>query len=409
MKAGLRPRARWGAAPHPGSACRSIGYHARLVRKRLRRGTAFCATAASVVLLAACGSSIPGNAIVRVGDATVSKAAFDHWLIVANNSNYVGSSTAAPPTPIPPDYTACVNNARAQAIAGGSTTVPSAATERATCASDYSSLEQTVTSFLAQAIWVQGEAVDRGVHVSTKQVNAEYKKLIKADFPTSPSFKTFEEQSQETVADLKWRVMLNLLENGIRAKATKASKDVSAAAVHAYYESHLSSYGTPERRNIHLVLVASAATAAKVRSLLAGGASYATVAKQYSTDTTSKSAGGQLLGVQKGEETLAFSNAIFAAKKGVLSGPVKTPFGYYVFTVDAITPATQQTFAQAKKKIRATLVSNRQSAELTKLGTDFTKKWQPRTQCRTGYIVSGICANAPASSTGSTGSSSSSG
>ena len=264
------------------------------MRKRLRRGTAFCATAASVVLLAACGSSIPGNAIVRVGDATVSKAAFDHWLIVANNSNYVGSSTAAPPTPIPPDYTACVNNARAQAIAGGSTTVPSAATERATCASDYSSLEQTVTSFLAQAIWVQGEAVDRGVHVSTKQVNAEYKKLIKADFPTSPSFKTFEEQSQETVADLKWRVMLNLLENGIRAKATKASKDVSAAAVHAYYESHLSSYGTPERRNIHLVLVASAATAAKVRSLLAGGASYATVAKQYSTDTTSKSAGGQL-------------------------------------------------------------------------------------------------------------------
>ena len=84
----------------------------------------------------------------------------------------------------------------------------------------------------------------------------------------------------------------------------------------AYYNKHHSQYTTPETRNLHLVLVAHAATAQKVHSLLAGGASYATVAPKYSIDATSKANGGAMLGVTTSELTPVLSNAVFAAKAG---------------------------------------------------------------------------------------------
>ena len=46
-----------------------------------------------------------------------------------------------------------------------------------------------------------------------------------------------------------------------------------------------------------------------------------------------------MLGVTSAELTPQLSAAVFAAKAGALSGPVKTAFGYYVFTVDRSCPA----------------------------------------------------------------------
>ena len=43
-----------------------------------------------------------------------------------------------------------------------------------------------------------------------------------------------------------------------------------------------------------------------------------------------------------GEEEKALSEAIFSAKQNVLGGPVKTPFGYYIYEVKSVTPGTQQ-------------------------------------------------------------------
>ncbi len=61
-----------------------------------------------------------------------------------------------------------------------------------------------------------------------------------------------------------------------------------------------------------------------------------------SIDPTSKANGGLLKEVVKGEEEKALDTAIFSATKGVLGGPVKTPFGYYVYEVVSSTPGTQQ-------------------------------------------------------------------
>ena len=63
-------------------------------------------------------------------------------------------------------------------------------------------------------------------------------------------------------------------------------------------------------------------------------ASWKDVAKKYSIDEASKAQGGKLPGVAKGQQEKAFDDAVFAAKKGKLEGPVKTQFGWNVFEVD---------------------------------------------------------------------------
>ena len=73
---------------------------------------AFCAAIATAVILGACGSGMPGNAVVQIGQATISSAALDHWLAVANDSSQTQTGTKAPALPLPPDYTACIRPQR---------------------------------------------------------------------------------------------------------------------------------------------------------------------------------------------------------------------------------------------------------------------------------------------------------
>jgi foldase protein PrsA len=142
------------------------------------------------------------------------------------------------------------------------------------------------------------------------------------------------------------------------------------------------------------VLTKTKPKAEEARAALKGGQSFKTVAKKFSIDQSSKANGGKLAGVQKGQQEQALDTAIFAAKKGVLTGPVKTQFGYYVFQVSAITPASQQTLAQATPTIKSLLASQGQQKALDAFVKDFQKKWKDRTTCRDGYKISD-CKNGP--------------
>ncbi len=363
---------------------------------------ACCAAIVTAVAVGACGSSVPSNAVATVGNAKVLQAAFDHWLTIANNSNYVGTGTTPPPIPLPPDYTACVAASRASAIVAKGK--PTTAALKTACAASFSELMPTVIEFLVQDYWVQGEAIDRGVHVSNASVLKTYNTEVKQEFPTKAKFTTFLAESGETVADLKWRALEYLLEAQIVDKVKADAAKVTTAQIATFYKDHASEFSEPARRNIEFVLVAKAGTAATVKSLLAGGASYATVAKKYSIDPTTKNTGGVTNGVVAGEETPLFSTAIFKASTGVLSGPVKTAFGYYVFTVTKAIPASVVSLAAASAGIKSELVSAHQQTALSSLETNFTKKWRARTRCASGYLVSLVCTNAPAAaSTGSSG------
>jgi hypothetical protein len=87
------------------------------MRTTLARSSALGAffVAVALIVTACGGSSLPGNAVVKIDDTTITKDAFDHWMAVAAKSQAQqtgASSTAGIVAPVPPDFTACVEQLR---------------------------------------------------------------------------------------------------------------------------------------------------------------------------------------------------------------------------------------------------------------------------------------------------------
>jgi foldase protein PrsA len=367
----------------------------------MRTAVACFAAIATAVGVGACGgTSVPSGDIAVVGNAKVTNAQFVHWLTVANNSAYVNTGDTPPAAPLPPNFTACIASERLRNATGTATSAL-----KKICASDYTSeLEPAVVGILVEGIWFQGEAVDRHIHITTAAIDKAWNTEREQEFPTTAKLDTFLAESGYTVKDLEWVELLNLLQTAIVNKVEAGAKKVSNAQIAAYYKAHVAEFTQPERRDIELVLVSSAATAAKVKSLLAGGASFASVAKQYSIDPTTKNNGGVEDGVEQGEETAAFNDAIFASPVGMLEGPVKTAFGYYVFKVTKSLAKSVQSLTAESSAIKSQIAETRENNAIDSLRTSFAKKWRARTTCGSDYLVSTVCGNAPAAaSTGSSG------
>jgi foldase protein PrsA len=371
--------------------------------QKLRIGMAFSAAIATAVLVGACGGGIPGDAVAVVGSAPITKAAFAHWEVVANDANQASTGVAAPPIPVPPDYTGCITTLKKTSATSSET----AAQLKALCAQQYQSLMSDVMNFTIQALWIEGEAKDRGVKVTQAQITKSYiqqRNTSKPPLKTQTALNTFLAKSGQTKADLLWRTRLNLLATGIQLQVTKQGTHVTSKQIAQYYAKNHAQFVIPTTLDLHLIETNSLASADQVKTLLESGQSYATLAPKDSIDPTSKAAGGKMTGVRPGQLTAQLNAAVFKATRGTLTGPVKTAFGYYVFTVDSTVPGKTQTLKQATTTIKATISASQESKANAKLQSDFSKKWAQLTKCATGYIVATSCSNAPkTSSTGASG------
>jgi len=356
------------------------------VSKALRSTTALGAVLFALAGLSACGG-IPGDAVVQVGGTSITKNAFDHWLQVASASSSTGS-TAKPAVPEPPKYTACISHLAATTPkpAKGQA-APSTKQLKSECEAQYKSLQTEVLGFLISSQWVISEASALGVNISDAEVKKEFNKIKAAQFPKAAEFEKFLASSGQSVSDLLLRVKLNLLSQKIQKKVVKNASTVTQAQITKYYNENKSRYGTPEKRSVEIILTKTEAQAKSAKQEVQSGKSFASVAKRVSIDPTSKANGGLLKEVIKGEEEKALDEAIFSAAKNVLGGPVKTPFGYYVYEVLSSTTGSQQSLAQAQSTIKAQLAASGQQKALSKFVKEFKKRWVAKTECRSGYVV----------------------
>jgi parvulin-like peptidyl-prolyl isomerase len=356
------------------------------VSKALRSTTALGAVLFALAGLSACGG-IPGDAVVQVGGTPITKNAFDHWLQVASASSSTGS-TAKPTVPEPPKYTACIAHLAATTPkpAKGQA-APSTKQLKSECEAQYKSLQTEVLGFLISSQWVISEASALGVKISDAEVKKEFNKIKAAQFPKAAEFEKFLASSGQSVSDLLLRVKLNLLSQKIQKKVVKNASTVTQAQITKYYNENKSRYGTPEKRGVEIILTKTEAQAKSAKQEVQSGKSFASVAKHVSIDPTSKANGGLLKEVIKGEEEKALDEAIFSAAKNVLGGPVKTPFGYYVYEVLSSTAGSQQSLAQAQSTIKAQLAASGQQKALSKFVKEFKKRWVAKTECRSGYVV----------------------
>ena len=118
---------------------------------------------------------------------------------------------------------------------------------------------------------------------------------------------------------------------------------VERADVEAYYREHPEEFEMPARATVKAVVLDKTPTAAdtaaalerarQLRDEIAAGADFAAVAARESADTLSARNGGDLGTFAKGQMVAPFDSAVFGARVGQVTGPLRTSFGYHLVEV----------------------------------------------------------------------------
>lgn len=183
------------------------------------------------------------------------------------------------------------------------------------------------------------------VSLKEEEIRQYYDKNLKTEF-MSP------EQVQVSYLEFRADGMIPSLES------------ISDENIRAYYEEHKADYSIAEKRQARHILLSVPTNAtqqedqavhAKMTELLAslkkGEKEFAELAKTYSQDKGSASAGGSLGWVSSGQMVEAFDKTLFALKQGELSEPVKTQFGWHIILLEQIDPARTKSLEEAKQDI----------------------------------------------------------
>jgi len=128
-------------------------------------------------------SPAPEQLVACVGSQSITGATFSHWAAIARRSEE--------PSP--------------KAAQTAKHHVPSAG-----------EVIKEVMGFLISSDWVLGEAADLNIHVSEGEVRHTFDHIRTQQFPKKKEFKVFLKQSGQTVADLMFRVRINLISTRIQ-------------------------------------------------------------------------------------------------------------------------------------------------------------------------------------------------
>lgn len=185
--------------------------------------------------------------------------------------------------------------------------------------------------------------------VSDKEINAEVQKY-KDQY--GDQFSSVLAQSGLTEESFKENIKYNMLVT----KATEANTKTDDKTLKEYYKTW-----KPDITVSH-ILVGDEKTAKEVEAKLKDGAKFSDLAKQYSTDTATKENGGKLDAFGPGKMDPAFEKAAYALKKkGDISAPVKSQYGYHIIQMDE--PASKTTFEKDKAKVKEAYLASQVNQE----------------------------------------------
>jgi peptidyl-prolyl cis-trans isomerase D len=143
-------------------------------------------------------------------------------------------------------------------------------------------------------------------------------------------------------------------------------------------------YTTPEQRKASHILIKLAPKASaedekkaleKIQDLrrqALAGADFATLAGKYSDDPGSKARGGDLGFVGRNSGLVKeFEDAMFALKKGEVSQPVRTPFGYHLIKLVDLKPQLRRTFAEVRSELETAARARKADEQFYELAERF--------------------------------------
>ena len=285
-----------------------------------------------------------------------------------------------------------------QAAAGQGGEVPEEGTPQ------YNAALVPALSDLLLGRWVRGEADERGIEVTDREIDVELQTIIEEQFGGQEEFDKFLEQSGFSEEDALDRVELQLLTQCLQDQVVPQDPEAPAPTterqgcqgeeeveitqdeIQKFYDDNITQFETPETRDVRTLLNPDEEKAQEAADRLAEDPTAETwedVAKELSTEKETADLGGLRPGVQEGQNEPALDEAIFSAAEGEVVGPIEVEgTGFYVIQVDKVNAAATQPLDETTSdQIRQQLVTQEQQQAVTDFQDEFVIKWRARTVC----------------------------
>lgn len=183
----------------------------------------------------------------------------------------------------------------------------------------YQEMKTSVGKQALQVLLIE-KVLDSEFEVSDKEINAQFDSEKEQ---MGEGFDQYLAQQGQTEESYKKYIKLNLLQE----KALTEGVEVTDEEVKKQYEN------MKTELNARHVLVADEETAKEVKSKLDGGADFAAVAKEFSTEPAAQESGGELGWFTPDKMVKEFSDAALALEIDQISEPVKSEFGFHIIQV----------------------------------------------------------------------------
>jgi foldase protein PrsA len=259
----------------------------------------------------------------------------------------------------------------------------------------YELLADAAVSDLILARWVLGEAEERGIEVTDREIDEELENVKEQQFGSEKAFQDFLDQSGFTEEEAQERIELQLVSDRIQSAVLPQEPAINEDEIRTFYDENITQFEQPETRDVRVILTKTEQEAGEAAAALeadASAKSFNAVAKEFSIDEATKSTGGLREGVVAGQSEPALDEQIFGAPEGELVGPFESEQGFYVIQVEAINAASTTPIEDATEQIQQTLVAARQQELAQSFQEDFQAKWTARTICAEDYRID-RCAN----------------
>lgn len=142
---------------------------------------------------------------------------------------------------------------------------------------------------------------------------------------------------------------------------------VSSADARKVYDQQVSGAKPEEELRARHILVETEQQAKEVFEKIAHGEDFTRMAKEHSKDPGSKDDGGDLGYFGRGQMVPQFEEAAFKLKKGDISDPVQTQFGWHLIKIEDRRARGAPPFEQVKDRLLASMIHRKAQEVATSL------------------------------------------
>ncbi|HEU4952282.1 MAG TPA: peptidyl-prolyl cis-trans isomerase [Holophagaceae bacterium] len=238
---------------------------------------------------------------------------------------------------------------------------------------------QAAVQIPVDAAWVEVENRVRNEKLTLEDARIAPDPSKVADPGDGPLQAYLQQSGQRFLQPARRVIQYVAVDKAVLAKETAVTDE----QVQQAYQARLAQFTTPAQAKArHILFTASNETqyaealkkAQDLRAKLVKGLDFAKAAEEFSQDPSAKGRGGDLGWFDASKMVKEFSDAAFKLKKGEISEPVKTQFGYHLIQLEDTKPAQVKPFEEVKAQLKAQLEDDRFATRASERLENLKKK-----------------------------------